>query len=164
LVDDNVAPPVERYHMSDSSRSHKTVRVMAVLVIVAGVIFIAAGIGSWAAVTAQLKAENITVAGDAGRFAGEPVDGPLTAYEQANVINKHALEATGGKTYAELDRDDPVRQTAMTASFLRASLFTSVLAFGVSAMAGGLGLTLIIIGVALGFAAKEPEEAEPEAS
>jgi hypothetical protein len=31
-------------------------------------------------------------------------------------------------------------------------------------MAGGLGLTLIIIGVALGFAAKEPEEAEPEAS
>jgi hypothetical protein len=133
---------------------------MAVLVIVAGVIFVIASIGSWIAVKAQLNAENITVAEDAGRFAGQPVDGPLTAYEQANVINKHALEATGGKTYAELAQDDPTRQVAMTASFLRASLFTSVLAFGVSAMAGGLGITLIIIGVALGFVAKDEESAE----
>jgi hypothetical protein len=136
---------------------------MAVLVIVSGVLFIVAAVGSWAAVKAQLTAENITVAGDAGRFAGEPVDGPFTAYEQANVINKHALEATGGKTYAELDQDDPLRQVAMTASFLRASLFTSVLAFGVSAMAGGLGITLIIIGVALGFVSKDPEEGEAAA-
>jgi len=150
--------------MSDSSGSFKTIRVLAVLVIVAGVIFIVASIGSWAAVTAQLSAENITVADDAGRFAGQPVDGPLTAYEQANVINKHALEATGGKTYAELGRDDPTRTTAMTASFLRASLFTSVLAFGVSAMAGGLGLVLIVIGVALGFVAKEPDSDEAEAA
>ena len=132
------------------------------VVIVAGVVFIVAGIGSWMAVKAQLSAENITVSADAGRFAGEPVDGPFTAYEEANVINKHALEATGGKTYAELDRDDPARQTAMTASFLRASLFTSVLAFGVSAMAGGLGLVLIIIGVALGFVAKDPDEADQD--
>lgn len=148
--------------MSDSSHSYKTTRILAVVVIVAGVVFIVAGIGSWMAVKAQLSAENITVSADAGRFAGEPVDGPFTAYEEANVINKHALEATGGKTYAELDRDDPARQTAMTASFLRASLFTSVLAFGVSAMAGGLGLVLIIIGVALGFVAKDPDEADQD--
>ena len=135
---------------------------MAVLVIVAGVIFIAAGVGSWFAVKAQLSAENITVADDAGRFAGEPVDGPLTAYEQANVINKHALAATDGKTYAELAQDDPARQTAMTASFLRASLFTSVLAFGVSALAVGLGVVLIIIGVALGLVAEDPDEADQD--
>jgi hypothetical protein len=148
--------------MSDSSHSYKTTRVLAALVIIAGVVFVVAAIGSWMAVKAQLSAENITVSDDAGRFAGEPVDGPFTAYEEANVINKHALEATGGKTYAELDRDDPVRQTAMTASFLRASLFTSVLAFGVSAMAGGLGLVLVIIGVALGFVAKDPDEADKD--
>ena len=148
--------------MSDSSKSHKTVRVLSVLVIVSGVIFIVAAIGSWAAVKSQLTAENITVAEDAGRFAGEAVDGPFTAYEQANVINKHALAATGGKTYAELAQDDPARQTAMTASFLRASLFTSVLAFGVSAMAGGLGITLIIIGVALGFVDRDPDEADQD--
>lgn len=150
--------------MSNSSNAPTAVRVLSVLVIAAGVIFIVASIGSWAAVTAQLSAENITVSDDAGRFAGEPVDGPLTAYEQANVINKHALEATGGKTYAELGGDDPIRQTAMTAAFLRASLFTSVLSFGVSAMAGGLGLVLIIIGVALGLGAKDSDSTEPAGS
>ena len=148
--------------MADASHSYKTTRVLAVLVIVAGVIFIVAGIGSWMAVKAQLSAENITVSADAGRFAGQPVDGPLTAYEEANVINKHALEATGGKTYAELDRDDPTRQTAMTASFLRASLFTSVLAFGVAAMAAGIGLVLIIVGVALGFVSRDPHDADQD--
>lgn len=149
--------------MSDNSHSHKTIRILAVLVLVAGVVFIVAGVGSWFAVKAQLSAENITVADDAGRFAGEPVDGPLTAYEQANVINKHALAATGGMTYAELAQDDPARQTAMTASFLRASLFTSVLAFGVSAMAVGLGFVLIIIGVALGLVVKDPDDAGDDA-
>ncbi|MCL1599835.1 MAG: aromatic ring-opening dioxygenase LigA [Actinomycetia bacterium] len=142
--------------MSDNSGRSSTVRILAIIVIVAGVVFIGAGIGSWAAVTAQLSAENITVAEDAGRFAGQPVDGPLTAYEQANVINKHALNATGGKTYAELDQDDPTRQVAMTASFLRASLFTSVLAYGVAAMSGGLGIVLILIGTALLNLVKPP--------
>ena len=37
----------------------------------------------------------------------------------------------------------------MTASFLRASLFTSVVSFGVSAMAGGLGIVMLLIGWAL---------------
>jgi zinc transporter ZupT len=144
--------------MSASSGKSSTVRILAILVIVAGVVFVVAGIGAWAAVTAQLSAENITVAEDAGRFAGQPVDGPLTAYEQANIINKHALEATGGKTYAELDQDDATRQVAMTASFLRASLFTSVLAYGVSALSAGLGIVLILIGVAI-----LPKAAEPAA-
>lgn len=89
------------------SPSRRAARILAVLVTVAGVIFIVAGIGSWMAVKAQLSVENTTVSADVGRFAGEPVDGPLTAYEEANVINKHALEATGGKTYAELAQDDP---------------------------------------------------------
>ena len=42
----------------------------------------------------------------------------------------------------------------MTASFLRSSLFTSVVAFGVAFMAAGLGLVLIGIGVALLLAAR----------
>lgn len=62
---------------------------------------------------------------------------------------EHALEATDGKTYAQLDRDDPLRQTAMSASFLRASLFTSVVAFGVAAMAMVLGLMQVLTGWAL---------------
>jgi nitrate reductase gamma subunit len=39
----------------------------------------------------------------------------------------------------------------MTASFLRASLYTSVVAFGIALMAGGIGLALVLIGTALLF-------------
>ena len=156
------------------SSAPRTIQILGIVVIVAGVIMAIAGIATWVAVQAQLEDENITVAGDADRFAGDPVDGPLTAYEQANVIERHALDATGGLTYAELDREDPLRQTAMDASFLRASLFTSVVAFGVAAMAFGLGIVLGIVGAALLLIARnlaaeevvvvtETVEAAPEA-
>jgi hypothetical protein len=46
----------------------------------------------------------------------------------------------------------------MSASFLRASLFTSVVAFGVAAMAVGLGVTLILIAMALLSVARAVEE------
>jgi hypothetical protein len=74
------------------------------------------------------------------------VKGPLTAYAQADVINKHALDIGGGKTYAELPQDDPNRDTVMTASFLQASLFTSVVAFGVAAFVAVMGVVLILLG------------------
>ncbi len=134
--------------------TNSTARLMAILTIVAGVVLIVAGALTWVAVTNQLEAENITVSGDADCAAGKEVNGPITAFCQAEVINKHALETTGGKTYAELDRDDPTRNTAMQASFLRASLFTSVVAYGVAAMAAGLGVVCVMIGVGLNAAAK----------
>jgi hypothetical protein len=114
---------------------------------------IAGGV-TWFLVRDQLVAENITVSDDADFLAGDEVDGPFSAYAQADVINKHALEATGGKTYAELEQDDPVRETAMSASFLRASLYTSVVAFGVAVMAGAIGVVFILIGLALMSVAK----------
>jgi hypothetical protein len=128
---------------------------MAVLVIVAGAIMAIAGAITWMVVQNQLADERITVAEDAARYAGEPVDGPLTAYEQAAVIEKHALETSGGKTYSELDREDPKRATVMNASFLRASLFTSVVSFGVAAMAVALGLLLVLIGLSLQSLARQ---------
>jgi putative intracellular protease/amidase len=118
-------------------------------VIVAGVIFVVAGAVTWFVVRDQLADEKISVSEDAERFSGWEVDGPLTAYAEADAIEGHALEASGGQTYAQLDRDDPTRETVMTASFLRSSLFTSVVAFGVAFMAAGLGVVLICIGAAL---------------
>jgi hypothetical protein len=130
-------------------KSDTGVKVLGILTIVAGAILIVAGAVTWATVSTQLDDEQITVAEDAARFAGDQVNGPFKAYAQAEIINEHALEATSGKTYAQLDREDPLRQTAMTASFLRASLFTSVVAYGVAAMAIGLGLVNVLIGAAL---------------
>ncbi len=131
-------------------------RTLATLVVILGFIFVVAGIVTYFAVSSQLADEKITVSADAEYFAGDKVDGPLTAYSEAETIKKHALEATGGKTYAELGQDDPARQTAMTASFLRASLFTSVVAFGVAAMAVGVGIALILAGWAIRSATADP--------
>lgn len=132
--------------MVKGSGSSKT---LGALVAIIGLLMIVAGGVTWFMVQDQLSEARITVAEDAEFLAGDTVDGPFSAYAQADIIDKHALESTGGKTYAELDREDPLRDTAMNASFLRASLFTSVVAFGVAVMAVGVGLALILIGMAL---------------
>jgi len=127
----------------------QSLRVLSLLVIIAGAILIAAGAVTWYVVGTQLRDEHITVSPDAARFGGSDVQDPLTAYAQATVIRKHALKASGGKTYAQLAQDDPVRQTVMTASFLRASLFTSVVSFGVALFAAAMGVLMIIVGYVL---------------
>jgi hypothetical protein len=114
-----------------------------------GSLLIIGGVGTWILVSTTLADQKITVSDDASCLAGDEVDGPFSAYCQAMVIDKHALEATGGLRYAELDQDDPKRQTAMTASFLQASLFTSVMAYGVAAMAMAIGVLFILIGLGI---------------
>ena len=131
------------------ARSGGRTGLIGLIVIIVGIIFAVAGVVTWFVVGNELAAENVTVSEDAEYFSGRDVTGPLTAYSEAQTIQKHALDATGGKTYAELDREDPARQTAMQASFLRASLFTSVVAFGVAALATVLGIMLVLIGIAL---------------
>ena len=139
-------------------RPTRGVRGIGTFNIIAGLILIIAGALTWVVVTMQLADEQITVSDDSdllgGFFAGRQVMDPFTAYAQADIINQHALEATGGQTYAELAQDDPVRETMMNASFLRASLFTSVVAFGVAALVIGLGILFIMIGIALRRLAK----------
>ena len=124
-------------------------KALAIVVMVFGMIFAVAGTGTWIAVSANLKAEKITVSQDAAAFGGQLVDTPWEAWAQADIINKHALKASDGKTYSELDKENPVRETMMNGSFLRASLFTSVVAFGVALLVLGLGVVFIITGEAL---------------
>jgi xanthosine utilization system XapX-like protein len=131
-------------------------RVIGVIIAVLGVVFIVAGIATYAVISSTLADEKITVSDDAAHFAGKDVTGPFTAYAQAEVIAKHAEEIGGGKTYAELPQDDPNRDAVMTASFLRASLFTSVVAFGVAAFVAVMGIVLVLLGWALMRLARRP--------
>lgn len=151
-------------------------KLFGLLTIIAGVIFVVAGGVTWGAVASNLKAEQIYVSDDADAFAGQLVDTPWEAFSQAAIINHHAMGITGDKTYAELGADisalqaqlaedgaseDEIaedadvlalqgqRTTVMNASFLRASLFTSVVAFGVAALVVGLGIVFLIVGWAL---------------
>lgn len=139
------------------SGNARKVRILAIFAMVIGAIFIVAGIVAWIAVSVQLAAENITVSDDAAFLAGSRVQGPLSAYAQAEVINHHALAMSDGKTYAELAQDDPTRDIVMNASFLRASLFTSVVSFGVALFAIGVGVLSMVFGyIAILLSRREP--------
>jgi len=125
---------------------------------------------------------------NSGRLAGKPVAGPFTAYAQANAINHHALDGAGGRTYAQIGDDAKAlkaklaagglskeevaknpdvlalaatRDSTMNGSFLRASLFTSVVAYGVAALVIGLGVLFALVGFALMRLSAETVTASP---
>ncbi|MFC4070476.1 aromatic ring-opening dioxygenase LigA [Actinoplanes subglobosus] len=125
------------------------VPLLGLLVIVAGAVLVVAGVVTYMTISSTLSSQQITVSDDAAAFAGEHVDQPWEAYAEAKVIAEHANEIADGKTYAQLARDDPNRETVMNASFLQASLFTSVVAFGVAALAAGIGIVFVLVGMAL---------------
>jgi ABC-type sugar transport system permease subunit len=133
--------------------------IASITAIVVGIVMAIAGVVVWVVVSTTLEDQKITVSDDANCAAGDTVNGPISAFCQADIIDHHTMEITGGKTYAELDQDDPNRETAMTSSFLQASLFTSVVAFGVCLMAIAIGIVLTLIGFALRTPARAPAPA-----
>lgn len=142
-----VLPPVPR------RRGALVARWIGIASMLGGAVMIVMGGVVWGVVSSQLKAQHITVAEDAAFLAGASVEGPFTALAEADIIEKHSLTSSGGKTYAELDKSDPKRAVVMNASFLRASLFTSVVSFGVSAFAMGAGLVIGLLGWAVAWGA-----------
>lgn len=97
----------------------------------------------------ELVAQRITTPEDAS-IPNAIVDDPATAKSMADIIDEHALKATGGKTYSEMDREDPARATAFQASALRTSLYTSVMAFNLGDLVIGLGFMIAVLGIAVG--------------
>ena len=140
---------------------------------------IVCGAFAWGITSTQLASENITVANDAPAFAGAKVTGPLTAFYQAEAVKKHTRAASNNLTYAELgakvqeakDAGDTAtaeqlqatRTMVETGNFVRASLLTSVMAFGVSALVMGAGLLFSCLGWGLyRLSAVHAQDAEPE--
>lgn len=140
--------------------------VVGGILVAIGTAMLIVGIVAWFAISGQLKAQHMTVPDDALSNGGKVVSGPLTAWSMQEIISVHAGKATDGKTYAELgqvvdeakeqygeDSEEAAkaqgqRNTAMNASFLRSSLFTSILAFGVSLLAMGTGVAVGLTGTA----------------
>jgi hypothetical protein len=128
-----------------------------VAAIVLGVLLVIGGIATWVVVSNTLAEQKIVTSDDAC-LPGRTVQDPFTAYCQAQVIQKHTLETTGGLTYAELDREDPLREVAMNSAFLQSSLFTSIVAFGVAAIGVGMGVVFILIGLGIRDVAERTTE------
>jgi hypothetical protein len=146
IVDETPAATTTTTHAAVAPRG---ARGIGTFVIIMSIVMMVLGVVTYAIVTVTLADQEITVADDARFFAGAKVQDPLTAWSQANTIGKHAEEIADGQTYAQLDQDDPRRDTVMTASFLQASLFTSVVAFGVALLVIGLGFVMLFVGIAL---------------
>ena len=149
--------------------------VLGLVFLAAGVYTIGRGFDARNQVRDELVAQNITTPDDATN-PGVRVDSVATAKSMANIIETHALDSTGGLTYSEMgrfavDSGDPagtsdetkaligadgkpvpngLRNQAFQASALRTSLYTSVMAFEVSTLVTGLGLMILVLGVAVG--------------
>jgi hypothetical protein len=124
---------------------------------VSGLFMVFQGMSAKNEVTDTLSEERIVGAQDTS-IANEKVTGPAEAKAQAEKIQQDVLQMTGGKTYAELDRNDPNRNTYLTSITLRTALMQSYMAFkvadlvmGVGALIAVLGLAQAVLGLYLGF-------------
>lgn len=115
----------------------------------AGIVEVLIGAAAWMVVSRRLADEKIVIPGSARWFPNKTVRDPLTAFEEAEIVRRITLKATGGRSYGEMAEDDPMSRMALDASLIRSSLFTAILAFGSAAMQVVLGLVFVVIGKAL---------------
>ena len=120
--------------------------------LVLGMVFIGAGIymlieGTRAKdeVRDAVVSENIITSEDAS-IPNVLVDDVATAKAESDVIEVHYLEITGGQTYADLDGDDPNRETAFRAVQLRSSLNLAIMGFRVADLVIGMSIFMIVVG------------------
>ena len=73
------------------------VRLLGLLVIIAGAILLVGGVATYVVVATTLGDQQITVSDDAANFGAQHVDQPWEAYAQANVIAQHANESIGAR-------------------------------------------------------------------
>jgi hypothetical protein len=112
----------------------------------AGLFMVMEGRNAHDEVRDTLSSERIVTPEDAG-IPTAPVTGPEEAKAQADIIREHILRITGGKTYAELDRNDPNRNTYLQSVTLRTALMESYLAFKVADLVVGMGIIVVLLGL-----------------
>lgn len=130
--------------------------LMALAFIVGGVAMIYQGNHAYNEVLEDLRNENLSVPDpiilstyDDAR-APEGVEVPMVTIDtwqeadaQARVIRTHTMSSTGGKTYTEMDREDPGRALYITSLTLQNSLHMAHL---------GIHVTYFVMGTGLAFA------------
>jgi hypothetical protein len=120
--------------------------VFGVVLVGAGVFMVYEGRQAHDDVTDTLADERILTSEEA-EIPLAAVDSADEAKAQADVIREHALEASGGRTYAELPRDDPARATYLNSVTLRTALMQSYMAFRVADLVMGVGAIVVLLGL-----------------
>jgi hypothetical protein len=155
-------------------------KLYALVLVIVGVGFLGGGVfttlrglDAKSHVRQELVAQKITTPEDAS-IPNARVDDAATAHAMAQIINVHAAEATGGRTYAEMGRflaadggdtsdealalkdeegnpvANPLRNVAFQAMALQTSLHASHLAFEVSNLVIGVGVMVFVLGLLIG--------------
>jgi hypothetical protein len=120
--------------------------VLSLVLVGAGAVMVFQGLDAREQVRVSLVAENITTPEDA-TIPNVPVDSAATAMAQAEIIQKHTLEATEGRTWADMGREDPQRPFYLSAVTLRTSLMSAYMAFKIADLVIGLGALFLAIGL-----------------
>ena len=150
--------------------------ISSVLAICVGVILVLGGAGGIMFTYQNVAREKIVTTEDAS-IPNKPVRDPMTLKAQADVIRKHVLETTKGKTYAEMPREvaqvdatgsavldndgkpvmipNAARNIWITAMTLTTALNLGIIAYLISGLTILFGLSSIWIGVVFGALSKK---------
>ena len=134
---------------------------MKKLLITSSVLAIGVGIilvlgGAWAALfTYQNVSQEKIVTPEDASIPNTPVRGPLTLKSQADIIREHTLKTTGGKTYAEMSRQDENRPMWVTATTLTTALHLGIITYLFSGLIILFGLISIWTGIVFGALSKK---------
>jgi hypothetical protein len=147
----------------------------SVLLIVFGIGAVVAGVAGRDQVRGDLAREQIVGTPDMKGVANQKIDTGAKARDFANGMRVHALEATGGKTYAQMPRymgqngqptndvkaaavdpksgkpvDNPARNIWVTETALSTALNTSYFAEQVALFSIVMGIALLLAGIGFG--------------
>jgi hypothetical protein len=150
--------------------------VASIVLIVFGIGAVVAGLVGRDPVRTELAREQIVGTPDMKGIAGEKVDTGSEARSFATAMRGHTLEATGGKTYAQMPRfqgkngqptnnenlaavdpksgkpvDNPVRQIWVTETGLASALNTAYFAENVALFSIVMGIALLLTGAGFGI-------------
>lgn len=121
-------------------------KISSVLAIIVGVVMLGGGLWGIVFTYKNIEREKIVTPADA-RISEKPVLGPFTLKAQADIIREHALKITGGKTYAEMPRDDINRPLWITATTLTTALHLGILTYVFSGLILLFGCVSIWTGI-----------------
>lgn len=124
----------------------KILTLSSLLAIVAGIILIISGLWGISFTYQNIAQEKIVTPSDAS-ISEKPVRGPFTLKAQADVIRKHVLSMTGGKTYAEMAREDTNRNLWVTATTLTTALNLGILTYVFSGLIVLIGCISLWTGI-----------------
>lgn len=106
----------------------KLLIISSSLAIIVGMILVLGGLWAVMFTYQNISQEKIVTPEDAS-ISNTPVRGPLTLKSQADIIREHTLKTTGGKTYAEMSRQDENRNLWVTATTLTTALNLGIITY-----------------------------------